>query len=259
MLKNTTKSQTINGITFTVNEDGSITANGTATNVATFKLVDFELEKDIQYCLSGCPNGGSPSTYEFAVINPTTWMEYVGDYGVGATFTGWQGLCRVRIEVKKGITINNLTFYPMIRLASETDDTYEPYYEGLIDVHKKMSMDLLWENASPTSEFGAVDIPLDLSSYQEVEIHFRKHTGSDLMSISKCKIGNDNYVNGSYIIAIGNLKDSTANTIESRQFNTTTSMVKFEENISKTTTGTNPSYNRIYCIPIRIYGIKGVK
>jgi hypothetical protein len=50
------------------------------------------------------------------------------DYGDGVTvrldddFTSDVGFC-----VMSGTTINNLTFYPMLRLAEIEDDTYEPY------------------------------------------------------------------------------------------------------------------------------------
>ena len=33
----------------------------------------------------------------------------------------------VQIVVKNGASISNLTFKPMLRLASDPDDTYQPY------------------------------------------------------------------------------------------------------------------------------------
>jgi hypothetical protein len=59
---------TESGITWTVNSDGSVTANGTATANSTFifrnrtEQTKF-VEKNTSYIFSGCPSGGSSSTY----------------------------------------------------------------------------------------------------------------------------------------------------------------------------------------------------
>lgn len=124
LLKNVAKNSTSNGITFTVNEDGSVTVNGTATAGAWMNVTGkFTLPKGI-YILSGCPKGGAySSTY---VLSATT----AADYGNGKSFTIEEETeIVVNIGVYTGFTANNLTFYPMIRLASIEDDTYEPYKE----------------------------------------------------------------------------------------------------------------------------------
>lgn len=150
LLKNTAKSQTINGVTFTVNDDGSVTANGTATNAMAFPIGDVALSAG-SYKLSGCPSGGSTGTYYlYSTLTDGTKNLDKGNSVPVNTTTDTNSL--IQIGIMSGITFNNLTFYPMIRLASETDDTYEPYYEGLKEVSNKLSMELLWENASPTSE-----------------------------------------------------------------------------------------------------------
>ena len=141
LLKNTNYSQTINGITFTVNNDGSVTANGTATSNADFAVysslkgvgqIGNIIGKNVIF--SGSPAMGSKSTYCLAVQGFE--KDGIGYYEVGdglnvtvsdySNFTTVQILCRVC----SGQTANNLTFYPMIRLASITDDTYEPYTNG---------------------------------------------------------------------------------------------------------------------------------
>ena len=57
----TATTKTMHGVTFTINEDGSVTANGTATESIYFELGIFSLEEG-SYILSGC-NKGSKSTY----------------------------------------------------------------------------------------------------------------------------------------------------------------------------------------------------
>ena len=59
----TDTTKTLNGITFTVNSDGSVTVNGTATAQAYFKLQQsFSLKKG-QYFFNGCPTGGAGTKY----------------------------------------------------------------------------------------------------------------------------------------------------------------------------------------------------
>lgn len=123
MLKNTATSQTINGVTFTVNIDGSVTVNGTATAHAYFVVGKSTLSAGA-YIVSGCPANGSNSKY-------FVYADYSGgtnDYGSGGTFT----LAETKevaptIVVRSGTTVSNLTFHPMIRLASETDAAFVVY------------------------------------------------------------------------------------------------------------------------------------
>ena len=71
LLKITAQSQTVSGVTFTVNNDGTITVNGTNSTDANifYYLVqrgDAVLREKIlnkTVALSGCPQGGSTSTY----------------------------------------------------------------------------------------------------------------------------------------------------------------------------------------------------
>lgn len=55
ILKNTAKTQTINGVTFTVNKDGTVIANGTATAESFIAINTFSYIANQDYMLSGCP------------------------------------------------------------------------------------------------------------------------------------------------------------------------------------------------------------
>lgn len=132
LLKNTAQSQTINGVTFTVNEDGSVTVNGTATNSIYFYLIRSDSYSDIVgKVISGC-NGGSNGTYGIYVTyynSQNTIIQHISNYS-GSTVVPTNSEAKYfdfYIYIWKGFAANNLTFYPMIRLATETDDTYEPY------------------------------------------------------------------------------------------------------------------------------------
>lgn len=128
LLKNTATSRTINGVTFTVNEDGSVTVNGTATSYADFYFfgswdsskVVIPSDEYIVTCYGNKSvdfNGVYNTSIKFCVYRST--------FDKPITFSS--ELSAVYIHVDEGVTVSNETIYPMIRLASIADDTYEPY------------------------------------------------------------------------------------------------------------------------------------
>ena len=132
LLKNAAVSQTIRGMTFTVNKDGSVTANGTATATADISISTKSPILNGDYTLTCCPAGGSADSYRaIARIydsedNPLTAT--LIDTGEGLTVTGFDdSYINVIIRISSGVTAENLTFRPMLRCAEITDDTYEPY------------------------------------------------------------------------------------------------------------------------------------
>ena len=134
LLENKRASQTINGVTFTINSDDSVTANGTATENSILVVANNNASETIglkngTYILTGCPNGGSITTYKIHIWNYDGLDSSVADFGSGVEFklTNEDGKYNVAITVRKGYTASNLTFYPMIRPASIEDDTYEPF------------------------------------------------------------------------------------------------------------------------------------
>ena len=133
LLKNTAVSITKNGVTFTVNADGSVTINGTATANAELGLFKGTPSKEMYnkpLKLSGCPSGGSGTTYRVYLQNLTSGYTNLGrDDGNGADVTVGIDVTQIRylIIIYAGYTAENLTFYPMLRYAEITNDTYEPY------------------------------------------------------------------------------------------------------------------------------------
>ena len=124
LVKNTATTQTINGVTFTVNEDKSITVSGTATEDALFNVGTITIKANVGYTLTGCPSGGSHTTY---------YLEPAGfwyDVGLGYRINHHSNFSvNIRIVVKSGTTMSNSVFKPMLRLDVGTDKTYEPYKE----------------------------------------------------------------------------------------------------------------------------------
>ena len=125
------ESVTASGVTFTVNEDGTITANGTAvTNAACYIFGNASTYVDIgvpvgNYVLNG---GISEGCKIFAVRNRngttatfnTDLTDTAIDIEEGDTF-------RIFARVNRDVTVNNDKFKPMLRLATEPDSTFEPY------------------------------------------------------------------------------------------------------------------------------------
>lgn len=117
--------ETKNGVTATRQRDGSIKVTGTATADVQFDIVVFTPNsKDKAYFLSGCPAGGSISTY---CLNLNVYG--VNDVGEGVSFTNKVNPTYVRIKVASGVTIDKV-FYLMITEGVEKK-TYEPYTGGI--------------------------------------------------------------------------------------------------------------------------------
>lgn len=118
-------SLTRNGITFTNNSDGSVTANGTATALAVYC---FALSKTFDagtYTLSGCPPTGSDSAYRLDLLSVpvSSGNAAVVDYGDGVTFKtigGTTGECRFRVA--SGATVSNITIYPKLEKGNRATD-----------------------------------------------------------------------------------------------------------------------------------------
>lgn len=132
LLQNTAKNLTYGGVTFTINDDGSVIANGTATEILFFKINSIELKKGVSYILSGCPANGNNATYSIKVDMADGSAL---DYGAGVTIVGdGRKDCPVNLRITQGTKVNNLVFKPMIRYADIEDGAYESYGKDDIEV-----------------------------------------------------------------------------------------------------------------------------
>lgn len=127
LLENTATTTTVNGITYTVNDDGSVLLNGTSSDVSTLVVNSaFVFEAGVSYTMTGCPAGGGTDTYR---LDNT---DRIADDGAGGTVTYDSETSKpIRIRIASGVTVNNMLFRPMIRLSTVTDATYEPYTGGV--------------------------------------------------------------------------------------------------------------------------------
>lgn len=134
-VKNTAKTVTSNGVTFTVYNDGSVLVNGTATANAILVLdnmIKNRLKIGDTYRLLGCPQGGATTTYRLDCVRPGV-TSYMIDGGSGSSrYTVAEDTINptVRIWIASGITASNLLFKPMVCNVNVEDVTYEPYKES---------------------------------------------------------------------------------------------------------------------------------
>jgi hypothetical protein len=125
-----------NGITWTNNNDGSVTANGTATDDSYYFLYRNNIILPAgKYFVTSNVDDSSKLFFTYALlINKTDGT------GVKDAFRSYDVLpfeitesdiknynLLIGISVLKGATVTNLTFKPMIRRAEILDDTWEPY------------------------------------------------------------------------------------------------------------------------------------
>ena len=123
----------VNGITFTVNSDGTITANGTATKTAifVFRSFDFSLLAGV-YSVSGVENG-SIETYclQISCDNYTqSWNLYNNAIQIDLKSTS---SILLQAVVYVGVTVNNLVFSPMLNIG----DTAYPFVPNLDGIYNQ--------------------------------------------------------------------------------------------------------------------------
>ena len=81
------------------------------------------------YALSGCPKGGSDTTFSM-YIQDISYTQSIIDYGNGATKATSYTQYYAFIRIAEDYTANNLVFKPMLN-AGSTAKPYTPYFPGL--------------------------------------------------------------------------------------------------------------------------------
>lgn len=138
LLENKATTQTINGVTFTVNKDGSVMANGTTTTSITFKINNDIVPKNISnLILSGCPNNGSNTTYDLKIelYKNNVWTKALYDFenGVDTGDLSEYTSCMISITIRKDYNANNLIFKPKLEKGTKATP-YSPYGMGCVKI-----------------------------------------------------------------------------------------------------------------------------
>lgn len=140
LLNQNIQTQTKNGITFTVNNDKSITINGTASSETYFNLNNeinsaTQLESGKTYTLSIGVN--MPSSIRFKLRRYSVTQDIIS-IDIGSSSKTYTAIADettfAYVQVQNGQTINNLTIYPQIELG----DTATEYVEHIEYGYSKM-------------------------------------------------------------------------------------------------------------------------
>lgn len=130
-----------NDVTWTDNGDGTVTANGKATGGNSDFNCHYHTgtENNVlvlpkgNYIFSGCPSGGSTSTYYIQIgCTRAGGFTVLGrDLGNGVEISLTESTrINITCRIYRNYTASNLTFYPMIRFATDKDSTWQPYAQN---------------------------------------------------------------------------------------------------------------------------------
>ena len=232
LLKNTAVSTSFNGIDYTVNEDGSVIINGTATSTSYIFVGNFTAKAGKKYILQGCPSGGASTGYMLTTnINGTNTDMDIGN-GVSFTYSEDTEMT-INLRVASGITVNNLVFKPKIHEGTKAT-AYSPYGYGSVEIEKvnKNRINLskaisgrgcevqINNNTINVIADGTiapqVKIPCDLDS-GTYYLHFERPANISDMNISfldenGSKVNTTNYQSSQAITLTGNAKSMIINT-----------------------------------------------
>ena len=177
------------GITAVLNNDGTFTLNGTAERRTYIILCRMDFSAGT--ILNGCPTGGTTQTYLMGVDGTT-----VVDYGSGSSISSdiTQGM--LQVVIASGYTCNNLTFKPMVRLASVADATYAPYsnlcpitgrtgvtvYHSGVDTSDPQTYPVVFPDSAGTVYGGTVDLVSGVLTVTGILEQFNRVNGSILNS-----------------------------------------------------------------------------
>ena len=186
--------KTSQGIMFMDNKDGSINVSGTATGTAYYNLYSNMDGKRLTL---------ASGTYKL-VVKGRSKCDVIVNNGVKSvknegtiTITDGHNEIYCYIVVQEGVTVDE-TIYPMIQLASITDESYEPYTGG---------------KPSPSPDY-----PQEIKSVGDsgnIEVNVR---GKNLWdNFKKLSLGNVEQKNGTYIATADNMQvDITMESVGAR-------------------------------------------
>lgn len=261
-----TEAPLADGVTYTPLSNGRFSLSGTAASTAVVGLYPV-------YPAASDTNIGSFETILTLKAGQTVYTNglqvigrrvsdgtviYFGNYNISDANTQGTYTATEDIEVvqfcafaRAGETYSADTIWePIFSLAPM--DVYEPYYEGLAEVPKKLSMELLWKNASGSSAFAAQTIPLSLKSTDVIAV-------DTPAGLTFAFVGKDTRI--SYLSSGVSSSGATFLELLQRSFTSDTTGVTFRDaRYAYLSAGTeiNPKTQNTGAIPRGIYRLKGV-
>lgn len=140
MLPNNGTSTTENGVSFAVNSDKSVTANGVATEITDFYLYGTSIDKGKYLFI---PKGSKAVTNGKITLfaREKTLGALVNITAINNALSKqdcyFYGVC---LRVLADTSLSNVTEYPMFVDENETDLTYEPYTESVVTLSEPITL-----------------------------------------------------------------------------------------------------------------------
>lgn len=131
LLENTIATGEVEGVTRTLNDDGSFALNGTATKTHGVGVGQVALS-DGNYILTGA-TAEIPLPLWGHSVKSGEWVQHVIDYGQGVAFEADGNVYDrylVQYHITNGSIFSKQTFFPMIRPAKCENGEFEPYKEA---------------------------------------------------------------------------------------------------------------------------------
>lgn len=179
LLKINEGSYSNNGVSYSVDNDGVLSLNNTATadsyaNIGTMILPAGD------YIVSGC-EGGSLSTYYLDIFSGGSRVVACVDGDASFTLAA-ESTLNIYPNVKNGTDVSGIKIYPMIRLASDPDATFAPYamtnkeltekafiYKGVVPANTNLN-DLTASGIYVCDGNAITNAPSDFNGYGKLEV-----------------------------------------------------------------------------------------
>lgn len=163
MLPNNATSQVINGVTFTVNDDGTVNVSGTATAKANLTIGSFNVKAGEAYTISdgiGTLEFDNVAGVMYATSVPAqeeaSWYWRTDNVGAvidrQTAIANYDAVVTVTIRIPSGVTVNYI-FKPMFTLAS-----YNGEYVSYAKSNKELTEDVAVKlGGTPTANTTYID------------------------------------------------------------------------------------------------------
>lgn len=189
---------TRNNMTFTANVNGgyvdSISISGTnnSASAVPFNLPIINLNKDL--ILSGAPVGGGVSSVAIS-LNNGVLIETGAGIMIPSSTTLSSAI--IRVAGNYAFPSGGLTVNPMMRLASDSDSTYQPYSKTNQELTKANEA-LLYNDSLVLSEFPKMINPIEITEKTFANLQMLSGTIVEVSSVRKsviCRIVPNTYIN----------------------------------------------------------------
>lgn len=148
ILENTSQTSTINGVTFTVNKDGSVNVNGTATTQAEKTIGSVQLLANVEYTMK-CSDLSNDTLIVYFKIGDNKYV-IAGQTSDKVTFTLDSNLnANIVLAVRKNASFNNKIAYPQINIGNNALP-YEQFKGATVKTSLTLAQDDIYQQGTIT-------------------------------------------------------------------------------------------------------------